>query len=124
MAEGGIKFSVPRFARAVGLGGGGIDLRFDWIEQPCATEKKLGPELEDLKKENVDREVAVIEIFDDTLGAGVEGGRNDDDLMGFVQGLLIKLMAEASFEILLEVSAVGETPIDRRDSLSGQHFHP
>ena len=118
-----VELAVPRFVRAVLLGGG-ADLRLDRVEQPGAADQLFVAVGEDLEAEHVDRDVALAQVGDDALGAGVERGRDDDDLVAFVERILVQCLAEALLEILGEVLAGGEAAVDRGDVLGAQFLDP
>src|SRR5690606_29155913 len=121
-----IELAVPRFfvAGVFGGGGGDVDLGYSRVDEPGAAEELVWAVLEDLEKEDVDRDVAVVEVFDDALGGVVERGGDDDDLVRVVEGFLVELCSETGFEIVAEVPAVGEALVDLGDLVGGEGVHP
>ena len=120
-AEGMVKLPVPGLVRAI-LHDRGTDLGLDRVEQPGAADQLFVAVGEDLEAEEVDRDVALAEVSDDALGAGVERGRDDDDLVALVERVLVERQAEALLEVLAEVPAGGEarTTTTRSESSAEQ----
>ena len=93
--KGDVVFAVPWLFRAAVLGGDGdVGLGLARIDEPGTAEEFFGAVLEDLEEENVDRDVAGVEVLDDPLGGIVQFGGDEDDLVRFVECFRVQRRAE------------------------------
>jgi hypothetical protein len=94
------------------------------VDQPCTTQELAASVIEHLEEEHVDRDAPIIEIADDPFAAGVEGRRNDHDLMTVVDGFLVERLPEPISEIRREAPLGTEPRVDRGDPLRIQPLGP
>ena len=79
---------------------------------------------EDLKKQHIDWDVAIAEVSDNALGAGVELGGNNDDLMALIDALFVDCLAVFVLEGFGQAFATGELLKDAGDCFGCQCFDP
>ena len=83
IAKRAVELAVPWFALTLGASGvGGVLLGLYGVNQPCATQELGVAVLEYLKEEDVDRDVFVVEVADNSFGGRIEFGRAENDLVG------------------------------------------
>lgn len=80
--------------------------------------------LKDLEEDDVDRDVAGVEVGDDPFGGIVQFGGYKDDLVGLVERILVQFRAEVLLEGLAKIAAFGETLEDLRDFLRAELLDP
>jgi hypothetical protein len=80
--------------------------------------------VEDLEEQNVDRDPAIVQVAYDPLAARVERGRDDDDLMAVVQGVLIEGLTEMGQEVLGKAPPGPEARLDGGNVLSVEALYP
>jgi hypothetical protein len=80
--------------------------------------------LEDLEEQDVDRDVARVQIADDPLRRVVEFRGHEDDLVGLVERLLVQVVAEPLPERGVEVTALGEPLVDLSDLVCRELLDP
>src|SRR5690606_261569 len=99
VAEGTIELTIPRLGRHAGLAGAAGLRRLGWVEQPGTTDQLLLAQLEHLEAKHVDGDIALAQVADDALAAGIQLGGDDDDLVALVQRLGLQRRAEARLEV-------------------------
>ncbi|MNR10627.1 hypothetical protein D3C85_1268890 [compost metagenome] len=80
--------------------------------------------LEHLKAQHVDGDIPLAEVRHDTLGAGVQPGRDDDDLVALVERLFIQRHAEVGLKVRRQIRVLAIAFVDGGNIFGGQFFHP
>ena len=116
MPEGGVEFANPWLPLPL-LRWRHLDLGLARIEPPGSAQQEIRAVGKDLETQDIDRDVAVIEVADDPGGARVDRGGDNDDLMRGVQCVLIQRLAEAGLKVGAQVAVRLEAGVDRGDFL-------
>lgn len=91
----------------------GIHLGLNGIEQPGSTQQLLIARLENLKAEHIDWNIPFAEVLNDALTAGIQLSGNDDQLVTFVQLIVIQLTTETRQKIYIQTASRLEALVDR-----------
>src|SRR5690606_13201310 len=117
-----VELAVPGLVRGAGLAG---RLRnVDRIQQPGAADQLLSCKFEHLEAKHVDCYVALAQVGDDTLTAGIQFCGHDYDLVTLIQRFDFKWRSETREEVGSEVCTRPETLVDGLDITGFQPLYP
>ena len=80
--------------------------------------------LEDLKEEDIDRNIPGIKVGDDPLSRIIQFCCDKNDLVRIVKSLLIQIHTKVLLECISKISSMGKALINLYNFIGGELFYP